>query len=67
MSTDLRVADIIDGVTVREMLGVKTRHALLRWRAKPGFPRPMTVTAGGTELWNRRSIERWLEKYDPDK
>lgn len=62
MSADLRVRDIIDGVTVRQMLGVTTRHALLRWRAKPGFPKPMTVTAGGVELWNRRRVAAWLEK-----
>lgn len=55
--------DVIDGAGVRKLLDVSTRHALLRWRAKPGFPKPFKRTDGGTELWDRAEVIAWLGSH----
>ena len=61
--------EIIDATDCRR-LGAKTRgvkdiprSTLLYWRKHLEFPKPFKKTRGGTELWDRREVVKWLEKY----
>ena len=42
-----------------------TRHTLLDWRERQGFPEPLKAPAAGVELWDRRVVRAWLEARRP--
>jgi hypothetical protein len=60
--------DLMGVYAVRRMLGRAlredrkpiTRHTLLSWREKYGFPEPLNAPGAGVELWDRRIVKAWL-------
>lgn len=65
--------DLMGVYAVRRMLGRAlrddkkpiTRHTLLRWRDREGFPDPLNAPAAGVELWARPIVKAWLESRRP--
>lgn len=60
-TTTIAVRDIIDGADVRKLAGGVTRKALMDWRNRADFPKPIKTTGGGTMLYDRRQIRAWLQ------
>jgi hypothetical protein len=54
----LRPRDIVGNAEVRRICGGVTRHTLITWRKKHGFPEPMRKLECG-ELWDRRQVKAW--------
>lgn len=71
----VRTRDLMGVYAVRAMLGRAlrddhkpiTRHTLLRWRDKYGFPEPLKTPHAGVELWDRRVVKAWLDAHQPRK
>lgn len=55
-------ADILGNAEVRALAGGVTRHTLIAWRTRHGFPEPIRTLEVG-ELWDRRAVKRWLRRY----
>lgn len=60
-------ADLLGNTGVRRLAGRTlndspnpvTRHTLLRWRSKHGFPEPI-ARPDGFELWSAPEVRVWL-------
>jgi hypothetical protein len=65
--------DLMSVYAVRRMLGRAlredrkpiTRHTLLNWRNKEGFPDPVNAPSAGVELWSKPIVRAWLESRRP--
>jgi hypothetical protein len=60
--------DLLGNAGVRKLAGrllhqsaVPTRHTLIRWRAKEGFPEPIAAP-DGYEIWSAQDVRAWLER-----
>lgn len=53
--------DILGNAEVRKLAGGITRHTLIRWREREGFPKPIRSLESG-ELWDRRHVQAWLRE-----
>jgi predicted DNA-binding transcriptional regulator AlpA len=59
--THVPLRHLIGNRKVRQLCGNITRHTLLDWRKRRGFPEPVR-TIDRTEIWDSRAVRAWLRE-----
>lgn len=60
----VEVRSIVGVAETLRLCGGITRATLLRWRKRPGFPKPIRRLKSG-ELWDASEVRAWLAENPP--
>lgn len=54
---------LADNQAIRNIAGGITRHTLLDWRERRGFPAPLKTPRCQTAIWDIREVLAWLQVH----